>query len=154
VDGQLFAVNVAYVEKITQKMMVTWVPAAPDAVAGITNLKGRVVTLFSLPALLGHRKKETAGTADAIVFKPSPDGDQLGLLIDKPGALVDIPDDAIQAPPLATGAEESYCLSGVAEAEGSLYRIVDIESISAKYGNPQAPREANSYGGSKNAKTN
>ena len=138
--GELFAVDVNGVQKVVRKMMVTPVFAAPDAVIGVMNLKGKVITVFSLTRLLGRYEKRTAqyasDTITAVVFKSFPDcEDQMGLSIDKPGDLIEIDDDIIRPPSLATGADESFCISGIAEMGEKLYRIINIDSIIDRYKN-------------------
>jgi len=112
-------------------MLITPVPTAQNAIVGITNLKGKVVTVFNLNELLGREKNSNSETTNAIIFKSSDGEDQMGLLIDKTGALVDIDDKNIRT--LATGTEESFCISGIAESWDKLYRIIDIDSIINKY---------------------
>jgi len=118
-------------------MTVTPVPTAPDAVIGIANLKGRVVTFLDLSCLLGRVKKrtdESADIVDAVVFKSLSGGEnQTGIVIDKPGNLIDIDDDAISLPSLTTDSEESFCISGIAEVDDKLYRIISIDSIIERY---------------------
>jgi len=140
-DDEFFAVDVTLVQKVARKMTVTPVPTAPDAVVGIANLKGRVVTLLSLSELLGRKIKRAGGPAndavdavDAVVFKSFSGGDnQIGLVIDKPGNLIDIDDGTISLPSLTTGAEESFCISGIAEVDNRFYRIISIDSIIERY---------------------
>ena len=152
VDDQQFAVDATRVEKIIRKMMITKVPAAPDAVAGVTNLKGRIVTVFCLTALLGRRNEANPAAAGAIVFKPLADGgSQMGLLIDRPGALIELDDEAIQPPSLATGAEESCCITGIVETGGALYRIIDIDSIINTFKTAGESGDNNTDGGLDNA---
>ena len=138
VNQERFVVDVTLVYKVTRKMTVTPVPSASDEIIGIANLKGRVVTILSLYRLLGHREKRDAEygarTVKAVVFKTLPGGeDQMGLFIDKPGDLIDVDDETIRPPSLPTGAEESFCISGIAEAGNRLYRIINIDSIINKY---------------------
>jgi len=137
-DNEFFAVDVTLVQKVARKMAVTPVPTAPDAVVGIANLKGRVVTLLSLSRLLGRKREQTeepyADAVDAVVFKSISGGEnQIGLVIDKPGNLIDIYDEAITLPSLTTGSEESFCISGIAEVDNRFYRIISIDSIIEKY---------------------
>ena len=136
-DNEFYAVDVTLVQKVVRKMVVTPIPTAPVAVVGIANLKGRVVTLLDLAYLLGREKKRTdisAYIVDAVVFKSLSGGaNQTGLVIDKPGNLIDITDDAISLPPLTTDSEDSYCISGIAEVEDRLYRIISIDSIVEKF---------------------
>ena len=136
-DNEFYAVDVTLVQKVVRKMVVTPVPTAPGAVVGIANLKGRVVTLLDLTCLLGRVKKRTdisSDIVDAVVFKSLSGGaNQTGLVIDKPGNLIDVDDDAISLPPLTTDSEDSYCISGIAEVDDRLYRIISIDSIIERY---------------------
>jgi len=136
--NEFYAVDVTRVQKVVRKMTVTPVPTAPDAVVGIANLKGRIVTLLNLSCLLGRVKISSdipvVNTVDAVIFKFLSGGEnQTGLVIDKPGNLIDIDDDAISIPSLKTDAEESYCISGIAEVDDRLYRIISIDSIIERY---------------------
>ena len=140
VDNELFAVDINRVQKVARKMAVTHVPASPDAVVGIVNVKGRVITIFCLNELLGRKGKygrtPVTGTVNAVIFKSiSGDEDQMGLSIDKSGELIEIDDDTICLPALATGAEENFCILGIAELNDRLYRIIDIDSIINRYKN-------------------
>jgi len=131
--GEFFAADVTRVQKVARKMMITPVPTAQSAIVGITNLKGRVITIFSLDELLGRNRKEISDIATAVIFKSRDGYDQMGLLIDKTGSLVDIDDTKIRPPKLASGTEESFCISGIAESGDKLYRIIDIDSIINKF---------------------
>jgi len=138
VNNEYFVVDVDLVQKVTQKMTITPVPTAPDEIIGIANLKGRVITIISLYQLLGHKEKRSkehgSRVVKAVVFKThSGSEDQLGLFIDKPGNLIDINDNTIRHPYMPTGAEESFCISGIAELDSKLYRIINIDSIINKY---------------------
>jgi len=155
-DGELFTVDVTLVQKVVRRMSITPVPSAPEAVAGIANMKGRVVTVINLTQLLGHKKKKRRGSSaddvNAIVFKTKFDNDdQMGLIIDKPGNLIDIEDSAIRSPPLTTGMDESICISGIAEVDNNFYRIIDLNSISQRYMDSGEISTGNSsYGGNDN----
>lgn len=146
--GGLFAADVTYVQKVS-RMAVTPVPAAPEEVAGIANMKGKVVTILSIDALLGGGEKrgknggaEIQGirNVSAVIFKPfnfNENGGQMGLLMDKPGDLIDIDENKIIALPPAESedkAEKKICISGTAETGGKLYRIIDIGAIIERFG--------------------
>ena len=125
---EFYTVDVTLVQKVVRNITYTGVPAAPGVVVGIANLKGGIVTLLSLAILLGCDSNNNA--ADAIVFKPLTDGnDQMGLLIDKHGELIDIDDSEILPPPVSTHDEDNFCISGMTEFNGQICRIIDIESM-------------------------
>ena len=152
VGGELYTVDVTLVEKVARKLAVTPVPSAPREVTGIANLKGRVVTVLSLSRLLGIDTQDSdKRNVNTIVFKSgSGSEDQLGLAVEKPGDLIDITDDAIRSPPVSTGTEDTFCISGVTEIDGRFYRIIDIEAIRIKYTPGEIVPAITSHGGTGN----
>jgi chemotaxis signal transduction protein len=57
----------------------------------------------------------------------------MGLLIDAPGDIVEIADDKRMALPLEVRNAEEHTISGLAEAGGTLYRIVDVHAITKRF---------------------
>ena len=135
VGGELYAVDVTLVQKVARKLTITPVPSAPDEVVGIANMKGRVVTILSLIRLLdGEEECPAKNLINTIVFKSdSSSEDQMGLAIEKPGILIDFSDSAIRSPPLSEGKEEGFCISGIAEVDDRIYRIINLDLIRQKY---------------------
>ena len=132
-DGEFFAVDVALVEKIIRNIAFTPVLAASKGVAGITNLKGRIVTLLSLSELLGRGRSVKA--AHAVIFKPfAGDDDQLGLLTDHSDDLIFIGDEAVVPVNTSENNDEAFFISGIAEVENRLYRIIDVSLIARRFG--------------------
>ena len=131
-DGELFTVDVTLVRKVVRNMAFTPIPASPRAVAVIANMKGRVVTVLSLAELLG--RKSDAQAKNVVIFKSFTNGnDQMGLMIDRVNDLIDIDENEI-LPLLKTADEEEHlCISGMVEADGLLYRIIDVDSIISRF---------------------
>ncbi len=121
------------VEKFARRLAVTTVPAAPREVAGIANLKGRVVTLLSLGALLELEREAIPGQGpqlvNAVIFKPVAGAGQMGFVVDKPGDLIDAEDGRIIFPQPTGGEKAPPHIAGVYEDGGTIYRIIDIHSI-------------------------
>jgi len=138
VNNEYFIVDVDLVHKVMAKMTVTPVPSSPEEVIGIANIKGRVITVFNLYRLLGQTERRSINysyhAVKAVIFKSHfGSDDQIGLLISKPGNLIEIDDEIIRSPSLVPGAEENFCISGIAEVDNKFYRIINIESIITKY---------------------
>jgi len=134
IDGDHFAVDVNLVQEYARQLTVTPVLTAPGSVAGIANLKGKVITILSLMVLLGRKKdafrEDAIDTYSAVIFKSFSSGeDQMGIMIDKPLGLIDIADEDISCPLEAKEGEDNFCLSGIAETEGDFYRIIDFNII-------------------------
>jgi len=151
--GELYAVDVTLVQNFARRLSITPVPSAPAEIAGIANLKGKVITVLNLNRLLGSNDpNEIKRNINTIVFKSGSDTEnQMGLAIEKPGNLIYADDDAIRSPPLAADAEENHHISGIIEIDDMFYRIIDIESISKKFIHSSDPISGNtSYGGNDN----
>jgi len=135
VGGELYAVDVTLVQKVARKLAITHVPTAPYEVAGIANLKGRVVTVLSLSRILGaDLPYDEDRYINTIVFKSSSGKeDQMGLAVEKPGNLIEIDDSTIKPPPVTASVERNFCIRGVAEIDETFYRVIDIESIRKKF---------------------
>jgi len=150
VNQELYTVDVTSVMKVVRNIPTTSVPAVSDDVVGIVNLKGMVITILSLPALLGYTQtgdKNDDNHINAVIFKPiTGSSDQMGLFIDSPGDLITIDKDSIRPLPVNVTFEEKQILSGLADVDGKLYRIVDITSIINRFsdsGSAVATKEEN-----------
>ncbi len=89
--------------------------------------------MLSLDALLGRKRAaphpKGPGVVDAVIFKHSEGTDQMGLVIDKPGDLVDVEGGRVISPQPTGGEKASPHIAGVYEDSGAIYRIIDINSI-------------------------
>ncbi len=70
VDGRLYAIPVGQVREVIRPVGITRVPGAPRSVLGIVNVRGAVVTLLDLAALLTGVRAVTAGSIVLIEHGP------------------------------------------------------------------------------------
>jgi len=75
VGGQMFGLPIARVQDVFVLTQMTQVPLAPDDIAGIINLRGRIVTAIDTRHRLGLGKREQAASmAVGIDSKANPTG--------------------------------------------------------------------------------
>ncbi len=89
VSGQLFGLPIQQVRDVFIVSDLTPVPLAPNAVAGLFNLRGRVMTMLSMRAMLGFERtgeRGTETTAIGIEWR----GESFGLLVDKVGEVMSL----------------------------------------------------------------
>jgi len=53
VDNQVLGIPILAVQDIVERLKITPVPLAPSAVAGVMNLRGRIVNVIDLRHCLG-----------------------------------------------------------------------------------------------------
>jgi purine-binding chemotaxis protein CheW len=81
VGGQMFGLPILKVRDVFVVNELTPVPLAPPVVSGLFNLRGRVLTILSMRALLGLPARDAAGEAMAIGIEWH--GEAFGLLVDR-----------------------------------------------------------------------
>ena len=80
IGGQLFGLPILRVQDVFAPERLTQVPLAPHEIAGVLNLRGRIVTLIDMRHRLGLGRREEDHPAMAIGVESR--GESYGLLID------------------------------------------------------------------------
>jgi chemotaxis signal transduction protein len=118
VGEESFALPVEQVLEVAELGAVASVPGAPDCVLGVRNLRGQVLPVIDLAAVLGTRRAN--GPAAKLVIAEDA-GRRAGLAIDQVTDVSELSG--------ATQQTESPFLFGSTLAEGELVGIVDIEVV-------------------------
>jgi chemotaxis signal transduction protein len=128
--GEWFAANVAALSKVARNIGLTPVPAAPEEVAGIAGIKGKVVTMLDLAALRG-RAPEHGRKVNAVVFKgTAASPDEMGVIIEKPGELLEIDPELLLRPRQDRGMD---FIAGHYDSGGTLYSLIDVNLINNRF---------------------
>ena len=86
IGGQLFGLPILRVQDVFAPERLTSVPLSPPEVAGVLNLRGRIVTLIDMRRRLGLGSREDSQQAMAIGVESR--GESYGLLIDSVGEVL------------------------------------------------------------------
>lgn len=124
VGDLLLGAEIQHVEEINRQVQPTPVAHAHEAVRGVMNLRGEVVTVLDLRNILGLGTTEvTRATRNVIV---SAGGESIGLLVDRIADVVNAPWSEIKPPPANLTGVEGRFLQGVYEMQGALLAVLDI----------------------------
>ncbi|HZM48055.1 MAG TPA: chemotaxis protein CheW [Burkholderiales bacterium] len=128
VREQSYAVRAEDVAEIIRVPPAAHVPQSPKALLGIANLRGVVLPVVSLRALLGMAEGTAGPTARAIVLDT---GNRVGLVVDVVDALVEIAADKVDSRQAQLGADAGERAIGVfqARADGPASKILDIAGL-------------------------
>lgn len=125
----LMATPIPQIEEINRHLSLTPVPHAPSYVRGVINLRGEVMTVIDLRAVLGLGPTEiTPQTRNVIVTSR---GEHIGLLVDRIAEVVTIEREQIERPPANVSGVDGRFFRGVYKLEGELLVILDIETVMA-----------------------
>lgn len=134
--AETYAVETRFVREVARFGEFASVPHAPEALIGVTNLRGEVMPVFDLRPLLGVPKNRLTDLARAIVLER--EGDVFAVLADEALDVERLPRSAVLPPSaLPPGVEQAIVLGVTAQA----LIVLDGEALlgDARFG--LAPRE-------------
>ena len=127
IAGQLFGLPIARVHDVFMVDRLTRVPLAPPEVAGILNLRGRVVTTIDMRRRLDLPAREEKRINMAVGIEHR--GESYGLLIDSVGEVLKIPAASCEPNPVNLDPRWSRVAEGVVQLDGRLMVVLDVERV-------------------------
>ena len=127
IGGQLFGLPILNVQDVFHPERLTRVPLAPSEVAGVLNLRGRIVTLIDMRRLLGLGEREKNAAIMAIGVESR--GESYGLLIDSVGEVLKLDDASREPPPVNLDPRLSRVCAGIHRLEGQLLVVLDVDRV-------------------------
>lgn len=127
IGGQLFGLPIQRVQDVFVPERLTRVPLAPPEIAGVLNLRGRIVTLIDMRDRLGLKKRVNNGPAMAIGVELG--GESYGLLIDSVGEVLKLDDGAREANPINLDPRLARVSTGIHRLDGQLLMVVDVDRV-------------------------
>ena len=127
IGGQLFGLPIGKVHDVFMPESVTRVPQSENEIAGVLNLRGRIVTAIDMRRLLGleDREKDELKMAVGIEYR----GESYGFIIDNVGEVLNLADDSREANPSNLNRNWTSISAGVHRLEGQLMVILDVEKL-------------------------
>lgn len=127
--GQLLGIPVLEVHDVLKAQNMTPVPLAPNWIAGLINLRGRIVTCVDLRARLGlpAATPEDGCTGMSVVVEQH--GEPYSLLIDKVGDVLNLSLDDYERNPITLESTWADVSAGVYRLDKELLVILDVESL-------------------------
>lgn len=127
IGDQLFGLPIERVQDVFMPERLTRVPLAPNEIAGVLNLRGRIVTAIDMRARLGLPKADTGGLPMAVGVDLR--GESYGLLIDSIGEVMKLADDSREDNPVNLDPRMARMASGVHRLEGQLMVVLDVDRV-------------------------
>jgi len=136
IGGQLFGLPIARVQDVFMPERLTRVPLAAAEVAGVLNLRGRIVTAIDMRTRLGLDKRQDDRPSMAVGVDLR--GESYGLLIDSIGEVLKLPDDGCEENPVNLDPRMAKISSGVHRLDGHLMVVLDVDKILEMSGDAMA----------------
>jgi purine-binding chemotaxis protein CheW len=124
---QIFGLPIARVQEVFRPARITRVPLAGAQIAGVLNLRGRIVTAIDVRSRLGLQAREEGLAPMAIGIESR--GESFGLLVDTLGEVLRLSDSDIEANPINLDRKLADVSSGVHRLDGHLLVVLDVDRV-------------------------
>lgn len=128
VADQMFGVEVTAIQDVFALQGLTPVPGARPEIAGVLNLRGRIVTAIDARVRLGlpPRTEDARGVMAVGVER---NGEAFGILVDGVGDVLRLNDEAFEPNPMNLDPTWKLVSRGVYRLQGRLLITLDIDQL-------------------------
>ena len=127
IGGQLFGLPIARVQDVFMPERITRVPLSSTEIAGVLNLRGRIVTVIDMRARLGMPKNDDGKPAMAVGVDLR--GESYGLLIDQIGEVLKLSESGREQNPVNLDRRMAKLAGGVHRLDGQLMVVLDVDRV-------------------------
>jgi purine-binding chemotaxis protein CheW len=138
IGDQTFGVSVSEIHDVFRPAGMTPVPLAGADIAGVLNLRGRIVTAIDARSRLQLKSSAKTDACQRLAIGVERGGESFGLIIDEIGEVVRIDESALEQNPVNLDATWSWVSRGVCRLDDRLLVIMDIDRMLAGSGAEEA----------------
>ena len=127
IGDHMFGLPIFRVQDVFVPDRLTRVPLAPPEVAGILNLRGRVVTAIDMRSRLDLGARPAGAPVMAIGIETK--GESYGLLVDAVGEVMALRNNACEPKPANLDPRLSRVAAGIYRLENQLMVVLDVDRV-------------------------
>jgi len=127
IDGQMFGLPIACVQDVFKPTRITKVPLAAGEIAGVLNLRGRIVTAIDMRYRLEVKRREERDASMAIGIEAK--GESFGLLVDAVCEVFKLPEAQREPNPINLDRKLAALSAGIYRLDGQLLVVLDIDRV-------------------------
>jgi len=125
VDGLFFGVGVECVQEVLRYQQLTAVPSAPEAIQGLINLRGQIVTAVDLRCRLGLPPRAEDALPMNVIVRSR--GEVVSLLVDDIGDVIDTSGLELEPAPANVPSVVQDVVHGVLALPDSILLVLDAD---------------------------
>ena len=129
-QSETYGIPIATVREINQMQDITPVPKTQEFVAGVLNLRGKVVPVIELRLKFSMTAKEYDKETCIIVIDT--EAGQVGVIVDAVAEVVELNIENIEPSPQISGDHDSDFLTGMGKKDDKVMILVDVVKALSK----------------------
>ncbi|MDQ6989492.1 MAG: chemotaxis protein CheW [Mariprofundaceae bacterium] len=130
VGQQWIGFRVQQVREVVSQQQRTVMPMAPMAVAGLINLRGKVITELDIRRVVGLEQRPTDADFHVAIVETS-SGEDFGLVVDDVGEVVVMNEDLFEATPRSLDEVWRQVSDGVLKQQDRVLVLVNVDRFIA-----------------------
>jgi purine-binding chemotaxis protein CheW len=123
-NQQLYGVPIGTVREINRMSDITPVPKTPEYVAGVMNLRGKVIPVINLRMKLNFKPISTTKETCIIVIETQVG--QVGMIVDSVSGVIELVASQIEPTPNLGNTSETEFVLGMGKVETKVVILIDI----------------------------
>lgn len=127
IGSQLFGLPISQVQDVFVPGRLTPVPLASEEIAGVLNLRGRIVTAIDMRCRLGLPGRDKGHNSMAVGIDLN--GESYGLVIDAIGEVLKLRENSREAVPINLDGRLARVAAAVHRLDGELLVVLDVERL-------------------------
>ena len=125
--NEFYAVSSEKVVEVAPSLPVTALPGSPEWLLGIINLRGEVISVVNLPALLGKKSLKPTPKRKFIILRSPSFESGAAFIADRISEIAVVPDEAVEF----SSAAQSAPVFGKAIHKSHTLNLIDTEKLLA-----------------------
>ena len=125
--GQIFGLPIERVQEVFRPTRITRVPLAGGQIAGVLNLRGRIVTAIDMRKRLDLDVRDEGEAPMAIGIESG--NESFGLLVDSLGEVLKLADGEREPNPVNLDRKLARVSAGVFRLDGQLLVVLDVDRV-------------------------
>lgn len=127
-NDTLCGIEIDLVQEINDDFAFTPVPLAGEAILGIMNLRGQIVTVIDQGMKIGFPPFKPSSDSRVVIVRSQ--GESIGVVVDRVKEVVTVPRSSIAKPPSNIKGSQGKFFSGVIQTDKhELLALLDIDEI-------------------------
>jgi purine-binding chemotaxis protein CheW len=129
-DREWYGVEIAKTKRVINVGKITYLPSCPEHIAGIVNLRGRILSVTDLKTIFGLPHEKLDEKIRLIVIESGPL--ETGLLVDEVVESIEVPVSRIELTLPTLPAEGAKYIQGQCRVDEKLIALINVEKVLEK----------------------
>jgi purine-binding chemotaxis protein CheW len=129
ISGQLFGIPINLAQDVFKIDRMTEIPLSPPDIAGVLNLRGRIVTAIDMHHRLQMDSPTAEGGVKRMAVGVEYNGESYGIIIDEVGDVLRLNRDNMQPNPSNLDPRWSDVAGGIYQLTRELMVVLDVDKV-------------------------